>query len=106
MTILNPAPATPLDPDLIDASHWLIPNETEFAILAGLDRFDPEDDGPIVAYARRIAPRLVLTLGARGAAIVRDDGERDVERIPATRVTAVDTNWQESVPLLFNWNGT
>jgi ribokinase len=89
VTILNPAPAAPLDPALMDASQWLIPNETEFAILAGLDRFDPDDDGPIVAYAGRIAPRLVLTLGARGAAIVGADG--NVERIPATPVRAVDT---------------
>jgi len=88
-TILNPAPAAPLDLALIDVSNWLIPNETEFAILAGLDRFDPDADGPIVTYARRIAPRLVLTLGARGAALVTGDG--DVERIPAARVIAVDT---------------
>ena len=89
VTILNPAPAASLDPDLIEASHWLIPNETEFAILAGLDRFDPDDDAAITAYARRVSPRLVLTLGARGAAIVSADGQ--VERIPATAVEAVDT---------------
>lgn len=88
-TILNPAPAALLDPDLIDASHWLIPNETEFAILAGLDRFDPDDDGPIGTYARRVSPRLVLTLGARGAAIVGSDGH--IDRVPATAVQALDT---------------
>ena len=89
VTVLNPAPATALDPELIDASHWLIPNETEFAILAGLRRFDPDDDGPISIYALRIAPRLVLTLGAHGAALATATG--DVERFPATQVRAVDT---------------
>jgi ribokinase len=89
VTILNPAPAAPLDPDLIDASHWLIPNESEFAILASLDGFDPDHDASIAAYARRVSPRLVLTLGAGGAALVSADG--DVERLPATPVTAVDT---------------
>jgi ribokinase len=89
MTILNPAPGAPLDPDLVEASHWLIPNETEFAILAELDRFDPDDDASIGAYARRVSPRLVLTLGARGAALVSAEGE--VERLPATPVTAIDT---------------
>jgi ribokinase len=89
VTILNPAPAAPLDPELIDASHWLIPNETEFAILAGLARFDPGDDAEIGAFARRVSPRLLLTLGSRGAAIVSADG--GVERVPATKVQPIDT---------------
>jgi ribokinase len=89
LTILNPAPAAPLDPGLLDAAHWLIPNETEFAILAGLDRFDADDDGPISIYALRISPRLVLTLGEHGAALVTAAG--DVERFPAIPVDAVDT---------------
>jgi len=89
ITILNPAPAAPLDPELLDASHWLIPNETEFAILAGIPRLEPGDDAPIAAYATRVSPRLLLTLGSRGAAIVSAEGE--VDRIPATPVTAVDT---------------
>ena len=38
VTILNPAPAAALEAELLDAADWLIPNETEFAILAGLDR--------------------------------------------------------------------
>ena len=89
VTILNPAPAAPLDPELIDASHWLIPNETEFAILAGVGRLDPGDDAAIAAFARRVAPRLLLTLGSRGAAIVSADGA--VDRVPATQVEAMDT---------------
>ena len=89
VTILNPAPAAPLDPELVRASNWLIPNETEFAILAGLARLDPDDDGQIAAFARRLGPRLLLTLGSRGAAIVSADGH--VERVPATPVKAIDT---------------
>jgi ribokinase len=89
VTILNPAPAAPLDPELVDAAHWLIPNETEFAILAGLDQFDPDDDGPISIYAQRVSPRLVLTLGDHGAALATAAG--DVERFPAIPVRAVDT---------------
>jgi ribokinase len=89
VTILNPAPAATLDPDLLDASSWLIPNETEFAILAGIERLDPGDDAPILAFARRVSPRLLLTLGARGAALVTSDGA--VERVAAVPVQAVDT---------------
>ena len=89
ITILNPAPAAALDPDLIDASHWLIPNETEFAHLAGLDHFDPADDAPILAFAQRLSSRLLLTLGPRGAALAHQTGT--VERVAATPVQAVDT---------------
>ena len=87
-TILNPAPAAPLDPELIGGADWLIPNETEFAILAGVDGLDPDDEA-ILAYAGRIAPRLLVTLGSRGAVLVTPAGE--VLRVPATPVTPVDT---------------
>ncbi len=89
VTILNPAPAAPLDPALIDASHWLIPNETEFAILAGIPRLEPGDEGAIGAFAARVSPRLLLTLGSRGAAIVSAEG--DVDLVPASPVKAIDT---------------
>jgi ribokinase len=88
-TILNPAPAAALDPDLLDCADWLIPNETEFAILAGVERFDPSDDGALLAFARRIRPRLVVTLGSRGVALVT--AGRTVERVAAVAVEAVDT---------------
>jgi ribokinase len=89
VTILNPAPAAALAADLLEASDWLIPNETEFTILAGLEGFDPADDGPILRFAAGIGPRLLVTLGSSGAALVTAAGS--VERIPAVPVTAVDT---------------
>jgi ribokinase len=89
VTILNPAPAAPLDPALIASADWLIPNETEFAILAGVDRLEPGDDLAILAYASRVAPRLLVTLGSHGAALVTPRGE--VRRVAATPVTPVDT---------------
>jgi ribokinase len=88
-TILNPAPAAPLDPDLLAAADWLIPNETEFAILARIEQLDPDGDAQIVAFAQQIAPRLLVTLGSRGAALVGETGT--VERIAATPVKAIDT---------------
>ena len=89
VTILNPAPAAELAPDLLAAADWLIPNETEFSILAGVESFDPEDDGELVRFAGSLGPRLAITLGARGAAAVGRDGS--VARVPAQRVNAVDT---------------
>jgi len=32
-TVLNPAPFAPLSKELIEASDWIIPNESEFAGL-------------------------------------------------------------------------
>ena len=88
-TILNPAPAAALDPELLASTDWLIPNETEFASLAGIDRFDPSDDGVLLEFARRIRPRLIVTLGSRGAALLT--ASDTVERVAAVAVRPVDT---------------
>jgi ribokinase len=88
-TILNPAPAAPLDSALLDAADWLIPNETEFASLAGLESFDPSDDDQLARFASDVRPRLVVTLGSGGAAIITASGS--VERAAAVPATAVDT---------------
>ncbi len=89
ITILNPAPAAELDENLVTASDWIIPNEHELAILVGANDVDVEDDAQLAAFARRIRPRLAITLGSRGAAVVGRDGH--VERVPAVPVEAVDT---------------
>jgi ribokinase len=86
-TILNPAPAAPLDPDLLEVTDWLIPNESELALIAG-ERVELDDDAALRRVAGRFAPRLLVTLGARGAAVVGNDG---VTRVPAVPVKAVDT---------------
>jgi ribokinase len=86
-TILNPAPAAPLDPELLAVADWLIPNEHELALVAGAD-VDLDDDQALLECAGRLGPRLLVTLGVRGAAVVRGDR---VDRLPATPVTAVDS---------------
>jgi ribokinase len=88
-TILNPAPAAALDSALIHAADWLVPNETEFAILAGISQLDPSDDDALLSFAREIRPRLLVTLGSRGVALVTTEGM--VERVPAVPVNAIDT---------------
>jgi ribokinase len=86
-TIFNPAPAAPLDPDLLAVTDWLIPNEHELALTAG-GPIDLDDDAALIACAARIGTRLVVTLGARGAAVVNRDR---VDRLPADDVQAVDS---------------
>jgi ribokinase len=88
ITILNPAPAQPILPELLGATDWLIPNEVEFAAVAGGSP-DLEDDRPYSEFVARTGVRLVVTLGARGAALVTGDGT--VTRFPATPVSAIDS---------------
>ena len=91
VTVLNPAPAAPLDPALAAASDWLIPNEVELAALAGDDRGDGRlpGDETLRAVADRLGCRLLVTLGEAGSALVGTDGT--VQRIGAPIVDAVDT---------------
>lgn len=88
ITILNPAPGAPIAPDLLAVTDWLIPNESEFGILAGGNP-DVTDDG-IRSLSSRVGTRLIVTLGAHGAALLQGDGT--VARVPATPVMAVDTS--------------
>lgn len=91
MTILNPAPGAAIDPGLLAVTDWLVPNETEFAIIAG----EPLGSDPvaeaqrIVAFARRVGVSLAVTLGERGVALATGGGP--VIRIPAPAVRPVDT---------------
>jgi ribokinase len=87
-TILNPAPAAQLIPELIEASDYLIPNEHELGIVAGRDSIDFDDDDVILEIAESLGVRLIVTLGARGAAMEADGV---VYRVPAEPVQAVDT---------------
>jgi ribokinase len=72
-TILNPAPATDLDPSMVDAVDILTPNEGE---LAALDA------------AGIIAPTTLVSLGAAGARLTTPIGQAT---LPALDVETVDT---------------
>ncbi len=85
-TVLNPAPAAALEPELLRGTDWLIPNEVEFSVLAG--GAQPDDDA-LVAYAEHTGTRLLVTLGGDGVALVEVEGK--VSRVPADLVEPVDT---------------
>ena len=92
VTVLNPAPAAPVDPDLLAVTDWLVPNAPEFAVIA--DR--SVDEAQAEAFAEtvrllgeRLAVSIVVTLGERGALVVpRGAAESWVD---TPRVTAIDT---------------
>ncbi|CAB4883627.1 unannotated protein [freshwater metagenome] len=88
ITILNPAPFAEISPDLIAASDWIIPNETEFAAMhpQGLE---PTSDEIILELAAALKTRFAVTLGEKGAALTTLDGR--VIRVSAPTVKAIDT---------------
>jgi len=92
ITILNPAPAAAPLRQLLAVTDWLIPNEVEFGVIGGhgpLAGSEAEEDVALRAFAAAHGTRLLVTLGERGAAIVRTDGS--VARVASPRVEAVDT---------------
>ena len=88
ITILNPAPFAPINPELIAVSDWIIPNESEFAGMhpQGLE---PTSDEIILQLAATLNTRFAVTLGDKGAAFTTRDGK--VHRVSAPAVTAIDT---------------
>ncbi|KQC46186.1 ribokinase [Geobacillus sp. Sah69] len=74
--IVNPAPAQPLPPSVLEQASFLTPNEHERTIL-----FDKMDEGAF-------ADKLIVTEGAKGVRIWQDGQER---LIPSFHVPVVDT---------------
>ncbi|GAB2455159.1 ribokinase [Jatrophihabitans fulvus] len=86
--VLNPAPMQELPGPLLERVDVLVPNEGELARLAGRDGFASDDE--IADAARAVGVRgVVVTLGARGALVVPEDGPHRL--VPPPSVTAVDT---------------
>lgn len=88
-TILNPAPAAPIPPELLDAAGVIVPNQAEAAALTGIY---PGTTAGIERAAAALAGdgrrAVVITLGERGAYVSSRDASGYV---PAPRVQAVDT---------------
>jgi ribokinase len=88
--LLNPAPARALSPELLRQVDWLVPNEHEAGVLAGMDVSDLESAARAARALRRLGPRtVVVTLGARGALVVSDGSEEHIPAVPVDEV--VDT---------------
>lgn len=75
LTILNPAPALPLDDTLLADVDLLVPNETEARILLGVAPLAAAAEEELCrALLARGAASVVMTLGARGALIADEHG--------------------------------
>jgi ribokinase len=87
--VLNPAPAQPLGRDLLRDVTVLTPNRREAELLSGAIIPDERAAVDAARLLRDLGPEtVVITLGAEGAVVASGD---TVERIPAVKVTPVDT---------------
>ena len=89
-TVLNPAPAV-RDLDMVRArdATFLMPNETELAILTSMP---VESEAEVAAAAQSLIRQgfeaVIVTLGARGALLAAREG---VRRVAPVKVQAIDT---------------
>ncbi|MFD6335948.1 MULTISPECIES: ribokinase [unclassified Streptomyces] len=83
-TVLTPAPAQPLPPELLAAVDLLVPNEHEAATLTGI----AAPHAAAEALLRQV-PEVVITMGAAGS-LYAARGAAPVT-VTAPRVPAVDT---------------
>ncbi|MBK8084811.1 MAG: ribokinase [Devosia sp.] len=86
-TILNPAPALPVDDAIYGLCDYVTPNETEAATLTGL-KVETEDDALAAArdLVRRGARNALITLGEKGALL---HGAEGTFMVPAFKVPRV-----------------
>ena len=89
ITILNPAPATKIDDELLKYVDIIIPNETEAELLTGVKVESLEDArkaGDV--FLSKGVKYAIITLGSKGAAVIAKE-KGDI--VPAFKVNAIDT---------------
>jgi ribokinase len=87
--VLNPAPARPVRPELLRRVTYLIPNESETALLADQPVANLESAQDAARRLRQMGVgTVVLTLGGQGAFLIAEGQE---EHVPAFPVKVVDT---------------
>lgn len=87
-TILNPAPATEISPELLQASDYITPNESELGIIAPKEIKSANDTHAAKMLLVRDDQTIVTTLGADGARWVT---KTDSKQIATFNVDVVDT---------------
>ncbi|HDS74552.1 MAG TPA: ribokinase [Firmicutes bacterium] len=89
ITILNPAPAQRLPQSVFDLTDWLTPNETEAALLTGVENENP---GEFASVGNRLIEsgvgNVVVTRGSAGATYV---STQEMSEVESFHVDAIDT---------------
>ncbi len=87
--VLNPAPAVELSDALLSNVDLIAPNESETAILSGVE---PVGDVELALAVKKLRQKgagdVLMTLGSRGSAVIEG---QTITYVPARKVKAVDT---------------
>ncbi|MDP3951188.1 ribokinase [Microbacterium sp.] len=86
--ILNLSPYQPVPRELLEATSLVILNEHELAQLTGGSADDDDWERARAVLADMSVTRAVVTLGAAGCVVIEED---EITRLPAPKITAVDT---------------
>lgn len=88
-TILNPAPAHEILPELLQQTDLIVPNETESALLTGIEVTDLDSmKANAAAFKQMGIPNTIITVGSRGAFF---STAAKTGFMPAYKVNAKDT---------------
>jgi ribokinase len=82
--VLNPAPAQLLEVDFLNRVDYIIPNQTELALLTGMESIS-EGVNALKTWGIR---RVIVTLGEEGVLVAENENQ---VHLPADLVTVVDT---------------
>ena len=89
LIILNPAPGQPLPKNILKKVDYLIPNESELALITGMPTDTTER---IILASKKLielgVKNLIVTLGDKGSVLCNKDNVKFFDSYPAT---AVDT---------------
>ena len=89
LTILNPAPAVPLEDDFLANVDILVPNDTELELLSNIQvRSEADLQKAAQVLMDKGIRELIVTLGSKGCVHITPAG---LKEYPAYKVTAVDT---------------
>lgn len=86
--ILNVAPASPLEEEILQSVYLLVVNQTEAELLTGQKIAQAGEEAIVDRLLTMGVQNVVLTLGKEGSLF---KGERQLLRIPAYQVEALDT---------------
>ena len=88
-TILNPAPASTLNDDLLKNVYLITPNETETLLLTGILPDGPENSKKAALFFHEKGiPNVIITRGREGVFLSND---KYSQIIPAAEVKVLDT---------------
>ena len=88
-TVLNPAPASPIDAEVLANVDIITPNQTEARIILGLEDAPTDDEQLARLIAENVSGTVVLTRGSDGAITV--EGGIATHIAPVRAVEVVDT---------------